>query len=58
MVTRMDGVSAPASPEALAVAVQAKSNKQSVQEAKYAAQLIEAAMPKPLPPDATFSTYA
>jgi hypothetical protein len=57
MVTGMDGVSA-CLPDAVAVTLQAKENQQKLQDGRNAARLIEAAMPKPLPPDATFSTYA
>jgi hypothetical protein len=58
MVTRMDGVTGASLPDAVAVTLQAKDNQQKLQEGRNAARLIESAMPRPMPPDATFSTYA
>ena len=40
------------------MAVLAKENQQKARDARNAAALIESAQVKPLPPDATFSTYA
>jgi hypothetical protein len=54
----MDGVSGSSACDQAAVAVLAKDNDQKKQDARNAATLIESAMPKPLPPDATFSSYA
>jgi hypothetical protein len=54
----MDGVSGPSTADQAAVAVTAKANDQKKQDAANAATLIESAMPKSLPPDATFSSYA
>ena len=54
----MDGVSGACPSDQVAVAVQAKENQQKNRDARNAAALIESAMVKQLPPDATFSTYA
>jgi hypothetical protein len=58
MVTPMDGMTPASLSDAHAVTMQVRENQQKGQEARNAARLIEAAMPRPLPADATFSTYA
>jgi hypothetical protein len=54
----MDGVSGASTLDQAAIAVLAKDHQQKKQDAVNTAKLIQSAMVKPLPPDATFSTYA
>jgi hypothetical protein len=54
----MDGISSAGTLDQAAMTMLVKDHQQKKQDAANAARLIQSAMVRPLPPDATFSTHA
>ena len=54
----MDGPSGASTCDQAAVAMLVKEKQQNVRDGRNAAALIESAVVKQMPPDATFSAYA